>query len=442
MKMADSDKSYKRLARTDRDNIERYLNHGKSLSWIAKELGFSISTITREVKGHRIDLGSRQRTTSGNLSGNCARHKTCAKTNVCTICQRKGHPRCASCRIVRCTNMCKDFVRQYCPTTQKSPYTCNSCFKASGCHLHKWRYTASEAQRMADEQKVASRAGIDVDPEAIRAINEIIRPLLMQGQSPAQIWLAHADEIHFSRRTFYRYNALGLFGMTAFELPRKVRYKQRRKKTGTEGIFKVLPGHLYKDFCALDDETKGSVVEMDTVMGSKDDVGSILTLHLKRIHFQIGIKLSRHDCAHVVAALNWIESILGEGFSTVYGIGLSDRGVEFYDTCALETSVINTVAKRMHLYYCDARHSEQKGSAEKNHVEFRKIVPKGTSIDTLSNYDLAIVFSHINSTPRRSLFGASPMQLALEVLPKEFFDELGLSLIPTDEVILSPNLLK
>lgn len=441
MKMADTSRPFKRLTRTERDLIERYLNLGMGLTKIAAETGFSVSSIMREIKTHRIDLGYRRSTASG-ISNLCAHRRECEKTSICIICQRKGHPRCASCKKVRCSNLCKDFIRLVCPTTEASPYVCNGCAKTQGCVLHKWRYSALEAQAASDAQRVVSRVGIDTDPAAINAVNKIIRPLLKRGQSPGQIWLTHSDEIPFSRRTLYRYNSLGLFGMTAFELPRKVRYRQRRKKLTNSCPFEIPRGHFYKDFCALDEETKEAVVQLDTVMGSKTDEKSILTLHAKRIHFQIGILLSHHDCAHVVAALDWLESISAGKFEAVFGIGLTDRGTEFSDTSALEASAVCKASKRMFLYYCDARRSDQKGAAEKNHVELRKIVPKGTSIDGLSAWDLATVFSHVNSTPRRSLFGASPMQLAQEILPKDFFDELGLSLIPADKVILSPSLLK
>ena len=439
--MTNSKKPYKRLKRDTRDLIERYLNLGKSLSWIAGELGFSVSTITREVKAHRSDAGRRHRAVSGNLASCCAHHKSCTKTNVCTICQRKGHPRCASCREVRCTNLCKDFVKLTCKTTERSPHVCNSCHEATGCVLQKWRYHATDAQRMSDEEKVASRAGIDTDPAIIAAVNDLVRPLLAQGQTPGQIWLTHANDIPFSRRTFYRYNELGLFGMTALELTRKPGYKRRAKKdTGTS--LSVGEGHAYKDFLALPEEERLAVCEMDTVMGCKHDVGSILTLHLKRLLFQIGIKLTVHDSAHAVAAIDWLELILGKAFPEVYGLGLSDRGFEFYDTDGIEESAFFKGTRRMQLYYCDARRSDQKASCERQHVEFRKIVPKGTSIDALTNYELAEIFSHVNSTPRRTLFGMSPMALAMQVLPGEFFCELGLRLIAPDEVILSPKLLK
>lgn len=439
--MEKTKKDYTRLTRTARDYIERYLNLGKSLSWIAQELGYSLSTISREVKNHRTDGGIRRRTAAGNVSNLCAHYKDCEKRGVCIVCESSYHPLCARCKKVRCTNLCKDYVKLVCKTVTRSPYVCNSCPKHTGCSLHKWRYVAHDAQRLAEEVKISSRQGLDSDEATIEAVNDLVRPLLVKGQSPGQIWLTHADDIPFSRRTFYRYNELGLFGMTALELPRKAGYKKRKEKP-KDTVLKVAEGRTYKDFLALPEADRAGVVEMDTVMGTKHDVGSVLTLHLKRILFQIGIKLAVHDAEHTIQAINWLESVLGKDFERIYGLALCDRGIEFHNPLALESSALFKGKKRMQLFYCDARRSDQKGSAERQHVEFRKIIPKGTSIDALGNYELAEVFSHINSTPRRTLYGMSPMALAMQILPKRFFEELGLRLIAPDEVTLSPSLLK
>ncbi|MBS3973264.1 MAG: helix-turn-helix domain-containing protein [Actinobacteria bacterium] len=43
------------------------------------------------------------------------------------------------------------------------------------------------------------------------------------------------------------------------------------------------------------------------------------------------------------------------------------------------------------------------------HRLLRRIVPEKTSIDNLTNRDAAIIASHVNSTPRASLGGASPV---------------------------------
>ena len=85
--------------------------------------------------------------------------------------------------------------------------------------------------------------------------------------------------------------------------------------------------------------------------------------------------------------------------------------------------------------------SHQKGSCEKNHVEFRKIVPKGTSMDLLTAQDMALVTSHVNSDPRPSLGGLAPLDLASAVLPKTLLDELAVSRVDPNDVVMTPELL-
>jgi hypothetical protein len=142
----------------------------------------------------------------------------------------------------------------------------------------------------------------------------------------------------------------------------------------------------------------------------------------------------------VVKALNWLYKLLGhDDFSSLFGLLLTDRGVEFYDASGMESF---NGQKRTSVYYCDARRSEQKGACEKNHVEVRKIIPKGTSLADISAYELAEVFSHINSLKRKSLFGKAPLELALAVFPEGKLDEMSYHLVKPDEVNLTPALLK
>lgn len=54
---------------------------------------------------------------------------------------------------------------------------------------------------------------------------------------------------------------------------------------------------------------------------------------------------------------------------------------------------------------------------------------------------MATLTSHINSMPRKSLGGKSPMQLAMQHLPEGFFKEYGLELVDSDKIILKPKLL-
>ena len=86
--------------------------------------------------------------------------------------------------------------------------------------------------------------------------------------------------------------------------------------------------------------------------------------------------------------------------------------------------------------------SLQKPHCEKNHEYILKICPKGTSFDDCSQEDITRMMSHINSAPRQSLGGLSPLTLAKLMLTKELLNCFGRSEISSDEIILTPELLK
>lgn len=52
--------------------------------------------------------------------------------------------------------------------------------------------------------------------------------------------------------------------------------------------------------------------------------------------------------------------------------------------CGIGNYIITiTVVIKDYSYYCEPKHSEQKGELEKNHEYIRYIIPKGTSFDGL-----------------------------------------------------------
>lgn len=126
---------------------------------------------------------------------------------------------------------------------------------------------------------------------------------------------------------------------------------------------------------------------------------------LSRQRFQIMGLLEEHTCEAVVGYLDWMETILGTfEFARLFGTVLADRGIEFCDFEAIERSCLSN-ARRCRVYYCDPQRSGQKGSCEKNHVELRRILPKGSSFEALTAFDVATVCIHVNNYPRKSLDG-------------------------------------
>ena len=87
--------------------------------------------------------------------------------------------------------------------------------------------------------------------------------------------------------------------------------------------------------------------------------------------------------------------------------------------------------------------SWKKPHCERNYEYIRKICPQTNStFDRLTQEDVNLMMSHINSSCRESLGGLTPFALAKLMLPKELLDFFGLEEIPADEVILTPALLK
>lgn len=70
-------------------------------------------------------------------------------------------------------------------------------------------------------------------------------------------------------------------------------------------------------------------------------------------------------------------------------------------------------------YYCKPRRSNHKGKCEKNHEHFRECVPKGKSMNTLTQKDINYVSDMVNNYPRKSLNFNSPIDIAALSLNKK-----------------------
>lgn len=180
---------------------------------------------------------------------------------------------------------------------------------------------------------------------------------------------------------------------------------------------------------------------MDTVLGCEGSHKVLLTFHFDSCSFMMAYLLDRKESRHVKDIFDSIEHAIGTfSFASSFSLILTDRGGEFQAPDALECGQENLI--RTSIYYCDPMCSWQKPHCEKNHEYIRKICPKGTSFDDYSQRDIHLMMSHINSAPRQSLGGLSPMALAKMMLPHELLDFFALTEIPADEIVLTPALLK
>jgi len=233
--------------------------------------------------------------------------------------------------------------------------------------------------------------------------------------------------------------------MANIELERKVGFAPRNKKRT-----KVMTHHgqdrSFEAFCALPEEEQARAVEMDTVIGRKHDRQCILTLYARPSHFQLYVLLTEKTCDQSVAALDRLEGILGLGmFKEVFGLILTDNGTEFEDAERLEASATVPEEKRCRVFYCDPRQSQQKPGCEKNHTELRQVIPKhSVSFDALCERDISVACSHVNSNPRASLCGMSPIKMLRAAYGEKIdclLEAYGLEEIGRDELTLKPSVL-
>lgn len=422
----------KQLTFDDRCEIEEMLKAGESFRKIAGALGVSPTTISEEVRKNRTFFKPQSFTDKG--QARCVNYSKCRVVMLCHACT-SGAASCKRCPKKHCYDLCRDFEQSRCPTRERAPFVCVRCPKRGHCDSEKARYVASKAQAAHDERIRLAHLGISCEPHELRAMVDKVKGLLAQGQSLEAIWAVHGGEFPVCVRTFYNYMDKGVMGLANIELPKKVRYSPRKKRA--EGTPKMdFAGRTYADWLALPEEMRLRTVQIDCVEGLRRNTKCILTLHFVRLFFQIHILLPAKTQANVKAAVDALEAYCEGAFSDAFPVMLADRGSEFLDFAKIETGADGS--QRTRVFYCDPVKPGQKGACEKNHVELRKILPKGTDFDALTPWDVSVASSHVNSYVRAGQ-GAAPIALASLVLPGSLLENLGITAIPPDDVVMRPE---
>lgn len=326
-----------------------------------------------------------------------------------------------------------------CNKLRNKPYCCNCCKQLSSCWRTKIYYNGKVAQEHYEQQLSDSRKGIDLSQETLDDIEHSIVPLIKnKKQSVNQIYTNHKDILYFSKSTFYRYVDMGVFSLTNLDLPKKVKYKPRKKEVETSRReLALLKGRKYEDFIIFKaNHPRMHIVEMDTVIGTQTSDKVLLTLYFRDTHFMLIRLLDKKTIKCVNAEIDIFKETLGTKlYSKIFRIILTDNGSEFFDPYHFEKNY-DTNQKITNLFYCNPNHPEQKGGIEKNHEFIRKVLPKGTNFDSFSKSQIHDLENTINNIPRDSLNGKSPFELTKEKYPL-FIEKVNSKYIPKDEVDLS-----
>jgi IS30 family transposase len=396
--------SEKHLTLEAREEIQKCLEHGVTFKAIARRVGKSPTTISREVKKHLTFKESPVTTTRSD--GSSSECKTC-------------------------------------PKLMKAPFVCNPCDKNSynRCSYRKQFYYAKQAQKEYEFTLVDSREGIPLNKQSFHDADAIISKAIKKGQRLYHI--IHTYDVDISLSSAYRYLNKGYLSINKLDMPRAVKFKAR-KQYRVAGVPKAAKlGRTYDDFRAYVDENEiGHWVEMDTVIGR---VGGkvIMTFNFTQMNFMFGLLLDDKTSASAADKICELKKKLvssGIRFGDVFPVLLTDNGGEFANVAAFTDDPEGLHETR--LYFCDPYRSSQKPRVEKNHTIFRDIVPKGESFDCFTQDTVNLIFSHVNGGKRKVLNGKSPYELFVFVYGETIAASLGIAYVPAEDVIQTNKLLK
>jgi len=198
-------------------------------------------------------------------------------------------------------------------------------------------------------------------------------------------------------------------------------------------------GRSYADYLVFTEESGIQAVEMDSVLGR---VGGkvLLTLMFKNCDFMLAFIRERNTSQSVIDVFDSLFAMLGpDTFKSLFPALLGDNGSEFSNPSAIENS--GDGLSRTKLFYCDPYASFQKPNVELNHEFIRKILPKGRPFDHLSQLDINLMMSHINSYSREKLNDKSPLEMFGYLYDRGITERLGIRKIPPNEITLKPSLL-
>lgn len=321
------------------------------------------------------------------------------------------------------------------------PFVCNNCESKKKCRREKRYYDCINAENRSLKNRVGTRKRKRLSKEDIDLINNIVSPLIFKGQSIHHIYETNqALKPTCSERTIRRLIYDRHLEAKAHDLARYSRFRHKKKHLvhddrqlkNIERLFKRTYTDLQRYLKKYPDTR---VVQFDSVVGKREDKYAILTVAFPKERFQFGIKILKSDSDSVYSNLHALFNKLGSGKTKeLFPILLADNGIEF-------TTFHNLEKFDIRVYFTNPYRSTDKAECERNHEFIRYIIPKGKTLDALTQEDINLMFSHINSYIRESNQNKTPFELVKERFGSEFLELIGIRCIEPIDVVLKPKLL-
>ncbi len=335
-----------------------------------------------------------------------------------------------------------------CPKLERPPFVCNGCGRFETCRLQRFVYVAQAAQNGYRDTLVRSRSGVNISEEELRRLDEVLSAGVRKGQSVHHVMASSADQIMVCEKTVYRHVNEGLLKVQRHHLPQapyrrpRKSLKPRKSRVQRRIDRECLRGRRYDDWKAFMEGNPGvEAVEIDSVIGR---VGGkcLLTMNLNCCGLMLGFLRDHNDARSVKDVFaELLRALWPKLFGEIFPVLLADNGTEFSDPDGIECP--SGDGRRLaRLFYCNPYASYEKPHVENNHENLRKILPKGTGFDSLTQADVNLALSHVNSMRRKEYGDRTAIERFTRKFGRGTLALLGLHSVPDADVCLLPDLLK
>lgn len=295
---------------------------------------------------------------------------------------------------------------------------------------------------MSQSNRVGTRRRKMLTSDEIVQIDNVVTPLVKKGQGIHHIYITNPFlQDLCSERTIRRMIYDGYLHLMANELRRWSRFKHKQeydyKKENRYNQVERLFKRTYSDFLIyVKNHRHVSIVQYDSVIGKINDKQAILTITFPKERFQFGRVIKKGDPNSVNEELAKIFKQIGmEKVAEAFAVNLADNGIEFSYLHQME--VLN-----LRVYFTNPYRLTDKAACERNHEFIRYVIPKGHSLNSLTQEKVDLMFSHINSYVRESNYNKTPFELIEERFGINFLNNIGIKKILPQDVLLKPRLLK
>lgn len=302
------------------------------------------------------------------------------------------------------------------------PFVCNRCFHFSTCSIQRIAYDAYEADSTARHRLKSMRSHPHMSKEQLQELDRKVSERVRAHQSLYHI-MTTDPSITQSESTLRRYIDKRYLSCQNIDLPRTIRfpYQKELRQTPRKRInIEFLVNRTYQDYLDYTATKPRVVLQLDTMIGKRNDSKVLLTLYEPQSKFQWGVLIHRTATSVNQVIQTLIETLLNQNH-LFFDCLLTDNGAEFQSLPLVENDSNGII--RCRVFYCDPYASYQKGGCERNHSLARYLIKKGESLDFVFQDEINELFSHINSQRRKSLKGLSPFQRFIELFhftPSEF----------------------